>query len=125
MEGQLIRAAKSRDPEALAQLLVDLSPITRATIRRIQPYAADPENLSGEANVILLEALDDFDEERGVPFYLFYRKRLSYFLMDDLKRRIKHNDVPLTDEVWPISRRRRTRRGIWWRESVPASFTWR
>lgn len=99
MEGQLIRAAKDRDPEALAQLLVDLSPLTRATIRRIQPYAADPDNLSGEANVILLEALDDFDEERGVPFHLFYRQRLSYFLMDDLKRRMKHKDVPLTDEV--------------------------
>lgn len=99
MEGQLIRAAKSRDPEALAQLLVDLSPITRATIRRIQPYAADPDNLLGEANVIFLEALDDFDEDRGVPFHLFYRQRLKYFLMDDLKRTMKHHDAPLTDEV--------------------------
>lgn len=99
MESQLIPRAKSRDPEALAQLLVDLAPITRNTIRRIQPYAQDPDNLYGEANLILLDALDDFDPERGVPFHLFYRTRLSYFLKDDLKRAMKNTAVPLSDEM--------------------------
>ena len=99
MESQMIARAKSRDPEALAQLLVDLAPITRATIRRIQPYAQDPDNLYGEANLILLDALEDFDPDRGVPFHLFYRKRLSYFLMDDLKRNVKEATVPLTTEM--------------------------
>lgn len=89
MESQLIPRAKTRDPEALAQLLVDLAPLTKSTIRRIQPYAQDPDNLYGEANLILLDALDDFDPERGVPFHLYYRTRLSYFLMDDLKRSMK------------------------------------
>ena len=99
MESQIISRAKARDPEALAQLLVDLVPITRATIRRIQPYAQDPENLYGEANLILLDAVDDFDPERGVPFHLYYRARLSYFLMDDLKRSMKKPTVPLTAEM--------------------------
>ena len=99
MESQLIPRAKSRDPEALAQLLVDLAPLTKSTIRRIQPYAQDPDNLYGEANLILLDALDDFDPERGVPFHLYYRTRLSYFLMDDLKRSMKKATVPLTNEM--------------------------
>lgn len=99
MESQLISRAKSRDPEALAQLLVDLAPLTKSTIRRIQPYAQDPDNLYGEANLILLDALDDFDPERGVPFHLYYRTRLSYFLMDDLKRSMKKTTVPLTNEM--------------------------
>lgn len=99
MESQLIPRAKTRDPEALAQLLVDLAPLTKSTIRRIQPYAQDPDNLYGEANLILLDALDDFDPERGVPFHLYYRTRLSYFLMDDLKRSMKKTTVPLTNEM--------------------------
>ena len=99
MESQLIPRAKSRDPEDLAQLLVDLAPLTKSTIRRIQPYAQDPDNLYGEANLILLDALDDFDPERGVPFHLYYRTRLSYFLMDDLKRSMKKTTVPLTNEM--------------------------
>lgn len=99
MESQIISRAKARDPEALAQLLVDLVPITRATTRRIQPYAQDPDNLYGEANLILLDAVDDFDPERGVPFHLYYRARLSYFLMDDLKRSMKKPTVPLTAEM--------------------------
>ena len=99
MESQLIPRAKTRDPEALAQLLVDLAPLTKSTIRRIQPYAQDPDNLYGEANLILLDALDDFNPERGVPFHLYYRTRLSYFLMDDLKRSMKKTTVPLTNEM--------------------------
>lgn len=113
MESQMIARAKSRDPEALAQLLVDLAPITRATIRRIQPYATDPDNLYGEANLILLDALEDFDPDRGVPFHLFYRKRLSYFLMDDLKRSVKEATVPPSLRKWKaLSPTWRTRRRI-------------
>ncbi|MDY3118351.1 MAG: sigma-70 family RNA polymerase sigma factor [Peptoniphilus sp.] len=99
MDDYLMERAKNRDPEVLAQLLVDLAPMMQNTIRRIQPYAQDPENLLGEARAILLEAVDAFDASRGVPFHLYYKKRLEYFLWDDLKRALKYPCVALTEEV--------------------------
>lgn len=97
MEPELIRRAKARDGEAMATIAMELEGMIKSTVQRIQPFSHDRENLIGEGFLILMECIDDFDEDRGVPFPFYFRKRLRYFLMDDLKRTLRYDFRPIDD----------------------------
>lgn len=98
MDREIIARVKAREEEAVATLVTEFSGMIAATVRRIQPYAADRENLIGEGYYLLLESIDLFDETRGVPFKAFYLLRLRHFLIDDLRRSLRFNFSPLKED---------------------------
>lgn len=97
MERDLIRRAKAREGEAVAAVAVGMERLIRATVRKVQPFAKDEENLIGEGFLILMECIDDYDESKGVPFPFYFRKRFRYFLLDDLKRSLRFKMCPVED----------------------------
>ncbi|MDY6045088.1 MAG: sigma-70 family RNA polymerase sigma factor [Peptoniphilus sp.] len=103
MEGTLIARAKARDGEATATLVAELERLIAATIRRTRPFAVDRDNLIGEAYYILLQSVDDYDEDRGVPFHLYFQKRLRYFLLNDLRHETVFESYPIDDHLYLAS----------------------
>lgn len=87
------------DAEFVADLWTEAKPYVRFCIRRIQPFAPDWEDLEQEAALILLRCIEDYDEEKGVPFHLYFKTQLEYFLKDDLKKRLRQKAIPLEGEV--------------------------
>ena len=79
-EAELWRRSKRGCRDAFAQLTRHYAPwataIARSIHRRVPAYPVDCEDFVQNAQVGLLEAIDRFDPERGIPFQAFAKPRV-------------------------------------------------
>ncbi|NLJ40369.1 MAG: sigma-70 family RNA polymerase sigma factor [Clostridiales bacterium] len=97
MYKELVREAKKGEGAAVETLLNKLNPLIYSAIRK-QGRGLDPGDLYQEACIIFLEAVRDFDENRGVPFLAFIKSRI-YFGIHNLARKSR-NTLSLDRSLW-------------------------
>jgi len=94
MEDQDVRALFDRldqDPEARAQLVERFQPLAEYLARRFVRRGEPLEDLTQVAAIGLLNAIDRYDPERGVPFSTF----ASLTIVGELKRHFR-------DKTWAV-----------------------
>lgn len=80
-----IRGAKQKDPQCQLALINGFRPLIKSMIRR---YIYDPnafEDYLSEGAIVLLNAIDTFDEKLGVPFSGYLKKELFYYFVNVAK----------------------------------------
>ena len=96
---ELVQDAKSGNKRAVEDLIDKLKPLIYSAIRRYN-RGGDIEDLYQDACILLLEAIKDFDEDRGVPFLGFAKSRI-YYGIHNLTRKTTYEaslDQPLWEE---------------------------
>ena len=73
----LVKEAKRGNKIAMEDLIKKLNPLIYSAIGRYKG-GRDAEDLYQDACILILEAIRDFDEERGVPFLAFAKSRVYY-----------------------------------------------
>lgn len=74
---ELVEEAKRGCSVAMETLIEKLHPLIYSTINRFRRNR-EVEDLYQESCILLIEALRDFDEERGVPFLAFAKSRIHF-----------------------------------------------
>lgn len=80
----LIDEIKSGDTSQMGVLIEQVRPVTLSMIKKYGYYDSFEENYHN-AMVQLLEAVQEFDISKQVPFAAFYKKKLFYFYMEVIK----------------------------------------
>ena len=80
----LIDEIKSGDTSQMEVLIEQVRPVTLSMIKKYGYYDSFEENYHN-AMVQLLEAIQEFDISKQVPFAAFYKKKLFYFYMDVIR----------------------------------------
>lgn len=82
------RFRESRSPEMRERLALAYLPLVRAHARQMAarvPASVRSEDLEGYGMIGLLEAIDRFDPDRGIPFEAFARLRIRGAMYDYLR----------------------------------------
>lgn len=77
-----------RDEESREALLMNYLPLVKRAVARIKPLlssAVEEEDLVSYGLLGLLEAIDRYDESRGVPFEAFAKHRIRGSILDGLR----------------------------------------
>lgn len=88
-------------------LLTITTPITNSVIKHYYFRLHEKEDLRQEAGMVLLQAIEEFKIEQGMPFIYFYRKKLSN-KMNMLVRRERAHKRTLDTEAYSLEEAVRT-----------------
>ncbi|WP_041669008.1 sigma-70 family RNA polymerase sigma factor [Acetobacterium woodii] len=80
-----IRGAKQKDPHCQLALINGFKPLIKAMIRRYVYDSHAFEDYLSEGTIVLLNAIDTFDEKLGVPFSGYLKKELFYYFVNVAK----------------------------------------
>ena len=94
---KLVEDAKSGSTRATQDLIGKLEPLIYSAIGRCK-NGRDREDLYQEACILIMEAIKDFDEDRGVPFLAFVKNRI-YYGIHNLTRK-NHYEISLDQPLW-------------------------
>lgn len=84
----MVELARLGDLESVAGILDRMRPLIIAQIRRYYNKQDDYDDLISQGNLVLLEALKDYDETRGVKFLGYAKCQLMYLYLDKHKERV-------------------------------------
>ena len=79
---QVLEKAKTGDEGSVVQLMDQLYPLIKGTIKKYYFGKLDLEEVMQEAYMVLMGCLKDYDSQRQVPFLAFAQSRLRFHLMD-------------------------------------------
>ena len=83
----IVKSARNGELESVAEILDRLRPLIIAQIRRYYNSRDEYEDLISQGNLVILECLKNFDEERGVKFLGYIKAQLMYLYLDKHKER--------------------------------------
>jgi RNA polymerase sigma factor (sigma-70 family) len=75
-EHGLLSAARGHDRRARARLVAESLPLVRGVASRYRDYGVPFDDLVQEGSIGLLDAIDDYDEDRGASFEAYARFRV-------------------------------------------------
>lgn len=84
---ELVRQAKSGDKAAKEEIIKRLQPLLVSSIKRYYFNKNELEDLMQEGNLKILEAINSYDQERGVYFLGYIKTQLKYMYLDKHKQR--------------------------------------
>lgn len=76
----LVQRAKAGDENAVEEILERLKPLILASSSKCYRMDMDASDFYQEAVIEIINGIRDFDEERGVPFLAYIKKRIFYRL---------------------------------------------
>lgn len=94
---RVVEAALEKDEVAVVQLLEMVEPLIKSMIRKYFPYTTEYADLYSEAQLLLLECLEEYDRKYGVYFIGFFRSQLRFYLLDRIKENVR-SDLPILDQ---------------------------
>ena len=89
----VVEGARQGDRDCQLTLLERYKPLMLSMIRRYTYQPEQQEDYLSEAAIVLLSALNSYNEERGVPFGGYLKKELFYYFVNVAKKH--HNLVSL------------------------------
>jgi len=81
----LVRGAKKRDTECQLALIEGFRPLMLSMIRRYIYEVDAVDDYLSEAAIVLLNAVETFNEDLGVPFSGYLKKELFYYFVNVAK----------------------------------------
>lgn len=81
----LVRGARRRDRGCQLALLTGFRPLMLAMIRRYVYEVEQVDDYLSEAAIVLLNAVESFNEDLGVPFSGYLKKELFYYFVNVAK----------------------------------------
>lgn len=82
----LVRGARQRDPQCQLALIESFRPLMLAMIRRYVYEVDAVDDYLSEAAIVLLNTVESFNEDLGVPFSGYLKKELFYYFVNVAKR---------------------------------------
>ncbi|MDD3841009.1 MAG: sigma-70 family RNA polymerase sigma factor [Clostridia bacterium] len=91
---------KPQNNENIAKLIDKLEPLIKSTAKRYTRPGYDYQELCQECRLAIMEALDQYDADRGVPLLYYLKKMINYHLLNYCRkdRYIQSLDQPVFDE---------------------------
>lgn len=91
--------ARNGDLESIADILHRLRPLILAQIKRYYNKRDIYEDLLSQGNLVVLDALNSFDDSRGVKFLGYVKCQLMYAFLDRHKEKTYVSlNSPISDE---------------------------
>ncbi|WP_373483155.1 RNA polymerase sigma factor [Acetobacterium sp.] len=81
----LVRGARQRDPQCQLALIERFRPLMLSMIRRYVYETDVLDDYLSEAAIVLLNSVETFNEELGVPFSGYLKKELFYYFVNVAK----------------------------------------
>lgn len=81
----LVRGARQRDTQCQLVLIESFRPLMLSMIRRYVYEVDAVDDYLSEAAIVLLNAVETFDEDLGVPFSGYLKKELFYYFVNVAK----------------------------------------
>ncbi|HZJ56661.1 MAG TPA: sigma-70 family RNA polymerase sigma factor [Clostridia bacterium] len=81
----LVERAKAGCKESMGDLIERLRPLIYSVINRYRDRG-DMEDLFQDACILIMEAVRDYDEEKGVPFLGFVKSRVYFGIHNKVRR---------------------------------------
>jgi len=97
---ELVLQAKQKDSRAAEEIISRLQPLVFSVIRS-GSKTIDKEDLYQEACLVILECINNYEPQRGVPFLAYVKKAIQYRIWN-LNRSVRYEislDAPGTDSV--------------------------
>lgn len=97
----LVRGAKQRDTQCQMALIEGFRPLLLSMIRRYVYNLDALDDYLSEGAIVLLNAVDSFNEQLGVPFSGYLKKELFYYFVNVAKshRNLYSLDSTVADEA--------------------------
>nr|WP_320026814.1 sigma-70 family RNA polymerase sigma factor [uncultured Acetobacterium sp.] len=81
----LVRGAKQKDPRCQLALIDGFRPLMLSMIRRYVYEADALDDYLNEGTVVLLNSVESFNEQLGIPFSGYLKKELFYYFVNVAK----------------------------------------
>lgn len=85
---EIVKSARCGELESVAELLERMRPLIIAQIRRYYNKRDDYDDLISQGNLVILDCLKSFDENKGVNFLGYIKYQLMYLYLDKHKEKI-------------------------------------
>lgn len=92
----LVRGAKQKDPRCQLALIEGFRPLMRSMIRRYVYEADALDDYLNEGTIVLLNSVESFNEQLGVPFSGYLKKELFYYFINVAK---EHQNLTSLDST--------------------------
>jgi len=86
----LVEKAKVGDSCAVAEIIEELQPLIKASIRRYYNKVNEYEDLLQDGNIKILESIHSYEKSKGVHFLGYIKMNLKFLYLD--KHKIKIHD---------------------------------
>ncbi|KAF5090563.1 RNA polymerase sigma-28 factor [anaerobic digester metagenome] len=82
---RLVKGARQRDTQCQLALIEGFKPLMLSMIRRYVYEADAVDDYLSEAAIVLFNAVETYNEDRGVPFSGYLKKELFYYFVNVAK----------------------------------------
>lgn len=85
---ELVKSAKEGNIRSKEEIVSKLQPLLVSSIRSYYNIARDYDDSMQDGNLLILECIESYDEEKGVYFLAYVKSKITYLYLNKNKERI-------------------------------------